>query len=190
MRRHGIEDFTDRGQCEALPKFLERALAAGQVPQLRGIQYASAENGTVGVGDVVSIGGKPFKMAGFTKDGAVILKDGYEIVVPADLIPTDKGAPIRSGLERLEVKRKARLKKWRTNKQWCFCYGRDAAGRFVSLKRAANPGWHRRSIRRRLTRIRSVRFHRPRKISRLIWWALLGAALFFGLLEHRKETIA
>jgi len=187
MRRHGIEDFTDRGQCEALPKFLERALAAGQVPQLRGIEYASADNGTVGVGDVLTIGGKPFKMAGFTKDGAVILKDGYEIIVPADLLPKDKGSPIRSGLEKLEVKRKERLKRWRKKKQWCFCYGRDAAGRFESLKRAANPGLHRRRLRRCLHRMRRARFHRPpQKAFRLILWALLGAALFVGWSEYRN----
>ncbi len=148
MREHGIEDTTDRGQCEALPLFLERALAAGDVPELKNIEYVSADSGVVGVGDTVNIGGKPFKLAGYSPEGKAILKDGYEILVPMESIPRDKGTAIKSVFS-LKIKRERRLARTPVHsrkparprhttlrrcrkKRWCFHRGRG--GRFQPIQ--------------------------------------------------------
>lgn len=156
MGRHGIKDTTDRGQCAALPLFLERALKAGKVPALRDIEYRSAETGNIGIGDTVSIGGHPFKLAGYTPEGNVTLKDGYEIVVPPEYVPLDAGSAIlvlkkpkikkrrQRWFERSKHRRqikKSRLKrtyKFLTIKHGLrrsrkYCFGRDRRGRFTRL---------------------------------------------------------
>lgn len=91
----GFKETGIKEQAEALPKFLEAALNKGQVPELKTIEYLSAESGAVGVGDKLKIAGDEFTLKEITADGRAKLKDGIPIEVPMEFIPKDKGSQIQ-----------------------------------------------------------------------------------------------
>lgn len=93
MRERGITDTSDRGQCKALPLFIERALHRGKVPELRGVKFVSADTGMVAVGDSIKLAGHKFKITGYTTDGQIRLEDGHKIIVPSEFVPKDTEAP-------------------------------------------------------------------------------------------------
>jgi hypothetical protein len=150
MAARGITDTTDKGQCRALPLLIARALERGKVPVLRGVEYVSADSGGIGVGDTVTLGGHPYKLVGYAPDGKAVLKDGFEVAVPAEYVPHDKGTPIVSVFEKLKARRAARLthlkrarrrtpalrpQRRRARRRWCYCFRRDRRGRFAGLVR-------------------------------------------------------
>ena len=156
MREHGITDDTDRGQCEALAAFIQRAMDQGVTPKLEGIEYVSADSGNIGIGDVVSLGGKPFKLVGYTPDGKMRMKDGYEITVPAEYIPRDVAVPVKSVFKKLEKKRDERVAKLRAKPKPAI------AVRPTKLPAPPPKVKLRRPLKRRRVWRRAARLSRPR----------------------------
>ena len=151
MKKRGIDDFSDRGQCEALPLFLERALNAVRVPTLKGVEYVSADAGNIGVGDKITLGGQPFKFASYTPDGKAVLKGkDYEISVPLENVPRDIGSGVVSGLEKLEEKRAQRLARFA--KKGARIYRRRVAKTKRPLPRRTTPKYSRHARRHRRRR--------------------------------------
>jgi len=90
MREKGIEDTSELGQCEAFPLFLERALKHGKIPPLDTVRYLSADAGSVGVGDTITLVGKPYQLAEIDSEGQAILKGPHTLRVPMESIPADR----------------------------------------------------------------------------------------------------
>jgi len=90
MREKGIEDTSDLGQCEAFPLFLERALKHGKTPQLDTVRYLSSVADKVGVGDTITLVGKPYQLTEINCEGQAILKGPHTLRVPMESIPTDR----------------------------------------------------------------------------------------------------
>jgi len=164
MREHGIEGTDDKAQCSALPLMISRALARDKVPELRGVDFKSADRGEIGIGDVVKIGGHPYKFVSYSPEGNAILKDGHTIEVPAEYVPRDKTGPVDSVFKRKmrsRAERRASLRKSlgvperrrrprmrrkyaaahtphvrRGRRRDCFtvCVRRDPRGRFSKLR--------------------------------------------------------
>ena len=91
----GMKETGDAEQAAALPKFIEQALDKGKVPNLKTVDFLSFDNGTVGIGDELRIGGDTFTVKGPTPEGKIRLQDGIPIEVPPEFIPIDKGTKIK-----------------------------------------------------------------------------------------------
>lgn len=150
MKRWGIHDTTDRGQCKALPWFMQEAMAGGAVPEVRGIEYLSAETGPLEVGQRIRLGGKLFTFTGFDGDKAVLRSGSKTLKVPFERVPHDVGSgtlpatrrKVRHGVA-VAVRRKPRHATkhvlHRRYSRGCFklCLRRARSGRFKAMR---NPG--------------------------------------------------
>ncbi len=88
-----------KGKAAALPPALEEALEMGLrpgagLPQMKSVQWVNADLAELMPGDQIRLGGDTFRVQEATEAGTIKLKDGWELEVPDEAVPIDRGSEI------------------------------------------------------------------------------------------------